>query len=127
MRKRYIFGGGILLIAIGYMLYLSLGSSLSYYLTVNELEDKSPEIYNTHIRVIGKVVDDSIKWDADELSLEFIITESDATLPVVYKGTPPDGLSAGVSVLVDGEYLPEKIFRAKQILMKCPSKYEPVE
>jgi len=127
VRKRYIFGGGILLLVIGYLLYLSLGSSVSYYLTVNELEEKSPEIYNTHVRVIGKVADNSIKWDADEISLEFIITESNATIPVVYRGTPPDGFSAGANVLVDGEYLPEKIFRAKQILMKCPSKYEPVE
>ena len=127
MRKRYFVGGGILLLVIGYLLYLSLGSSVSYYLTVSELLDRGPEVYNTHVRVIGEVVDDSIKWDADELSLEFTITESGASIPVIYEGTTPDGFSAGVNVLVDGEYLPEKIFRAKQILMKCPSKYEPVE
>ena len=37
MRKRYFTGGGILLAAIVYLLYLSLGSSVSYYVTVSEL------------------------------------------------------------------------------------------
>jgi len=126
-KKRFLFGGAILVLAISYLLYLSLQDSVSYYLTVSELRDKGPDAYDTHIRVAGKVVDGSIAWNAKELKLDFIIAESDATLLVVYEGARPEGFKADANVLVDGQYHPDEIFRASQILMKCPSKYEPEE
>jgi len=127
IRKRFLLGGAVLILAIGYLLYLSFEDSVSYYLTVNELLDKGSEVYDTHVRVAGKVVDGSIDWNAKELELKFVITESDATLPVVYKDAKPEGFKAEANVLVDGQYHSDKIFHASQILMKCPSKYEPKE
>ena len=127
MRKRFLFGGAVLILAIGYLLYLSFEDSVSYYLTVSELLDKGSEVCDTHVRVAGKVVDGSIDWNARELELEFVIAESNATLPVVYKGAKPEGFKADANVLVDGQYHSDKIFRASQILLKCPSKYEPEE
>ena len=126
-RKRFLIGGVVLILAVGYLLYLSFEDSVSYYLTVSELNDKGSEVYDTHVRVAGKIVDGSIDWNAKELELEFVIVESNATLPVVYEGTKPDGFKADANILVDGQYHSDKIFRASQILMKCPSKYEPKE
>ena len=108
----------------GYLLYLTLDSSLSYYVTVSELVDKGPEVYDTNIRVAGKVADSPVEWGAEEIELSFTITEGGETLLVVYHGTKPDGFTAGADIVVEGKYYPDDTFQASSIVLKCPSKYE---
>jgi cytochrome c-type biogenesis protein CcmE len=127
IKKRYLFGGIILVAVVGYLLYMSLGSSVMYYVTVGELLNGGYKTYDTDIRVTGKIANGSIEWDAAELKLEFDVIEGNASLPVIYNGAMPDGFTSGADVLVEGRYHPDEIFRASTILMKCPSKYEPEE
>jgi len=127
VKKRYLIGGIILVAIVGYLLYLSLGSSVMYYVTVGELLDGGYGKYDTDIRVTGKVANGSIEWDAAQLQLEFDVIEGNASLPVIYNGAMPDGFSSGADVLVEGRYHPDQVFRSSTILMKCPSKYEPEE
>ena len=44
-------------------------------------------------------------------------------MEVVYKGTMPNNFEASTSVVVTGKFEDGK-FHAKDILTKCPSKYE---
>lgn len=127
MRKRYLIGGVILIAAVGYLLYMALGSSTIYYVTVSELLDKGQDTYETSIRVAGRVADGSIEWNAKELELKFTVVEGGASLPVIYEGARPDGFKAGADIVVEGKYHSDKIFRASSILIKCPSKYVPEE
>lgn len=127
IKKRYLIGGIILVAIVGYLLYLSLGSSVMYYVTVGELLDGGYGDYDADIRVTGKVANGSIAWDAAGLELRFDVIEGNATLPIIYSGAMPDGFASGADVLVEGRYHPDKVFRASTILMKCPSKYEPEE
>ena len=127
MRKRYFIGGGILTVAISLLVYASLGGAVNYYLTVSELLDKDNEFYGKHIRVAGKVTDSDIEWNADDIELRFIITEGGNNMIVVYSGARPSGLNAGSSILVEGKYSSDEVFRASTIILKCPSKYEPQE
>ena len=127
MRKRYLIGGLILVIAVGYLLYLSFGSSVSYYLTVSEFLDRGNELHDKNLRVAGKIADSPVAWDAEDLELRFDITEGGDVITVVYQGAEPSGFKAGSSILVEGKYRSDGIFYASQLIMKCPSKYEPVE
>ena len=127
MKKKYQIGGIILILAVGYLLYLSFGSSVSYYLTVSELQAKGTELYDTNVRVAGTIADSPIDWNPEGLELRFNITEGGHTLPVVYQGAKPSGFKVGSNILVEGKCHPDGIFRASQLIMKCPSKYEPVE
>jgi cytochrome c-type biogenesis protein CcmE len=124
MRKKFLIGGIILLVAVGYLLYLSFGSSVSYYVTVSEFFARGTELYDTNVRVAGKIAESNIGWHAEELSLEFEITEGGDIMPVVFQGAKPSGFKAGYDILVEGEYHADGIFRASQIILKCPSKYE---
>ena len=124
--KKYIIGGSILVLAVGYLLYLSLGSSVSYYVTVSEFMGRDSELRNTNIRIAGKIVE-SIHWDTQNLELKFTISEGGNTLPVVYQGAKPSGFKAGSNVLVEGKYQADRIFHATQLIMQCPSKYVPEE
>ncbi len=127
IRKRYLVGAIILVLAVGYLLYLSFGSSVSYYVTVSEFFSRGTELYDTRIRVAGEVVDSPIEWDSGKLELKLAITEGGDTMTVIYSGARPSGLEAGVSILVEGKYDTDGTFRATQLIMKCPSKYEPEE
>jgi cytochrome c-type biogenesis protein CcmE len=127
IKKRYLIGGIILVAVVWYLLYMSLGSSVMYYVTVGELLNGGYGAYDTDIRVTGRIASGSIEWNAEELELEFDVIEGNATLPVIYNGAIPDGFTSGADVLVEGRYHPDEVFRASAILMKCPSKYEPEE
>ena len=127
MRKRYFIGGGILLAAVIYLIYLSFGSSVSYYVTVSEFYDRETELRDINVRVAGKIVESPIDWDAEALELRFTITEGGRSMPVIYHGAQPSGFKAGSSILVEGKYDSDSVFRARQLILKCPSKYEPLE
>jgi len=127
VKKRYLIGGAILAVVVGYLFYLSFGSSVSYYVTVSEYFDRGSELHGTNVRVAGKIADGFTEWNTEDLELKFAITEGGDTLPVIYQGAKPDGFKAGASILVEGKCHSDVIFRASQLIMKCPSKYEPVE
>ena len=127
MKKRYLIGGGIILIAVAYLLYLSFGSSVSYYLTVSEFYDRSDELIDANVRLAGVVADNSIDWDADNIELKFTLTEGGKDMPVIYHGAQPSGFTGGSNILAEGKYNADGIFRANQLILKCPSKYESIE
>jgi len=125
MKKRYLIGGGILVAVVVYLLYLSFGSSVSYYVTVSEFFARGAELNDTTVRVAGKIADSPVDWNAEELELRFAITEGGDTMPVSYQGAKPSAFQAGSNILVEGKYHSDGIFRASQLILKCPSKYEP--
>jgi cytochrome c-type biogenesis protein CcmE len=127
MRKRYFIGGGILAVAVGLLMYVSLGGAVNYYLTVSELLDRGSELYGERVRVAGKVVNGSVEWDSVALELRFVIVEDDDELLVVYGGAKPNGFEEDSNVLVEGEYHSDGMFQASTIILRCPSKYEPQE
>ena len=124
MRKRYFIGGGILLAAVIYLLFLSFGSSVSYYVTVSGFYDREAEFRDVSVRVAGKISESPIDWNAEAIELRFVITEGGKEMPVVYNGAQPSGFRAGSSILMEGKYGSDGVFRASQLIMKCPSKYE---
>jgi cytochrome c-type biogenesis protein CcmE len=48
-------------------------------------------------------------------------------VPVVYRGVVPDTFQESGEVVVEGGLGSEGVFRARTLLAKCPSKYEPEE
>ena len=127
MKKRYLIGGGILVAVVAYLLSLSFGSSVSYYVTVSEFYARGTELHNTNLRMAGNIADSPVEWNAEDLELRFNITEGGDTMAVIFQGAKPSGFKAGSSILVEGKYHPDGVFHASQLIMKCPSKYEPKE
>ncbi len=125
MKKRYLLGGSILLAVVAYLIYLSFGSSVSYYVTVSEFFAKGTELHDTNVRVAGQIADSPVNWNAEDLKLSFTITEAGDSMTVIYQGAKPSGFKSGSNILVEGKYHSDGIFRASQLILKCPSKYEP--
>ena len=123
MKKKYLLGTIVLVLAVGYLIYLSFSSSVSYYVTVSEFYSRGTELYDTSVRVAG-IISEPIEWDAEDVELSFNITEGGENMAVVYNGAMPSGFKAGSNILVEGKYGSGGVLEASQIILKCPSKYE---
>ena len=124
-KKKFIIGGIIIFLAVGYLAYVGYTSSASYYYTVSEFVAKEDSIRDASVRVNGQVVTDSIEREDGGLKLSFTVTEGGEDLQVVYEGVVPDAFADNVDVVVEGRLNPDGVFMADSILTKCPSKYVP--
>ena len=127
MKKGIVIGAIVVVAALGALLYLSFGSSVTYYVTASELLAEGSDRYDTNVRVTGNVGNGSIDWNPHDLLLRFTLEEGGASLPIVYEGLKPDAFIAGAEVLAEGKYNSDGIFRASNLMMKCPSKYSSEE
>jgi cytochrome c-type biogenesis protein CcmE len=72
----------------------------------------------------GKVMNDTVERDGDELRFRIRDREGTASVPVTYAGTVPDPFREGREVIVSGE-LKNGTFVAERdsLVTKCPSKF----
>lgn len=98
-----------------------------YYLRVDELLAKGPEVYGQKVRVTGIVLDGTIDYRPKDLLLTFELAGEKRTLPVWYNGVVPDTFAAGREGVVEGRLGEDGVFVAELIMVKCPSRYEPQE
>ncbi|RMF90479.1 MAG: cytochrome c maturation protein CcmE [Nitrospinota bacterium] len=123
-RTRFIIGGIVILLSLGYLIYAGLEDTLVYFLTPAELQAKGNEAVGQRLRLGGMVVKDSVHWDPQTLQLEFQLTDGEATIPVRHRGTPPDLFGEGRGAVVEGTFTAEGIFQAKTILAKHSEEYK---
>jgi len=121
-RSKFIIGGAIIVLAVGYLIVSSIGGSTAYYLTVEEVMADGPS--EQTVRVAGNVIGDTIEWNAKELMLRFKIADDSGSLAVIYNGPRPDMLQDDAEAIVEGKYSEGGSFEANNLLLKCPSKYE---
>jgi cytochrome c-type biogenesis protein CcmE len=123
-QTKFIVGGLIVVLVIGYLIFTSIQGSTAPYLTVTELRSRGSSVYERNVRVTGIIQGQSIDWNAQDLILKFEITDEGGSLPVVYKGLRPDMFQDGAQAVVDGRYTEAGTFEAHNLMLKCPSKYE---
>lgn len=123
-QTRFIVGGLIVALVIGYLIFTSIRGATAPYLTVTELRSRGPSIYERNVRVTGVIQGESIDWNAQDLILKFEIADESGRLPVVYNGLRPDMFQGGAQAVVEGRYTEGGIFEAHNLVLKCPSKYE---
>jgi cytochrome c-type biogenesis protein CcmE len=122
-RIKFIIAIGVIALAIAYLVYGGVRDTMVYYLTVEELKERVPGVYEQKVRVSGNVVAGSIKKSLDG-NLEFKIADGGDSIDVIYKGIVPDIFKDGVEAVVEGNYTSENVFKADLLLAKCPTKYE---
>ncbi|MFQ6054678.1 MAG: cytochrome c maturation protein CcmE [Methanosarcinales archaeon] len=125
MNKKYkmVLGAVIIGALLIYLAAVSFSSSLAYYLTVSEVISRGESIYGENINVNGTVVNGSINWSPENLSLTFELTDGMEKMKVIYNGSKPNNFGENMPVVVTGHYTSGKVFEANQITLKCPSKY----
>ena len=110
----------------------------TYYLSADEaLARAAARQAPLAVRVRGSVQPGSLRVDAATATVRFVLgpeaAEGDGRphpqaaprIQVVYRGAPPDSLGEGTPVIVEGSLSPDGQLTATQLLVTCPSRYEP--
>ena len=120
MKNKYIFGGVIIIVFLGLMMYLFTQSNIEYV-------DDFHKVMSTEkiVKATGSwVKEKNYQIDNQNKTFAFIMTDVNGNqMKVIYEGTIPNNFESATSVVVTGKYQ-NGYFHAKDILTKCPSKYE---
>ena len=99
--------------------------NLVYFLTVDEVVKQSPG--STSIRVQGKILEGSLKKKIEKMQIFFKILGKESSLPVTFKGVPPDLLENGFPVIAEGKLNSKGTLVAQNLMVACPSKFEEMQ
>lgn len=120
MKNKYIFGGIIITLFLGIMGYLFTQSNIKY-------ENNFSVVKSSHktVKATGSwVKEKQYSYDAKNNLFKFYMKdEKGEEMLVVYQGAMPNNFESATSVVVTGSYQ-DNYFYAKDILTKCPSKYQ---
>lgn len=124
-RIRVIVTSAIIAILLGYLIYYQFGSALVVpYRNVSDVVGNEG-LSGKQVKIAGKVVKGSLEKSKTEVRYRFKIGDGKAELPVVYEKVLPSSFKESGEVIVEGVYEPGAEFKAKMLLVKCPSKYKP--
>lgn len=147
--NKFVIGGFLILGAVVFLIWSSTAATSEYFLTIDELKAKGPEVVDRNLRVSGAVIGDTIKYDAQTLTLSFevahvpgdqamikdegglaealhqaVIDPTRSRMKIVYVGPMPDLLRHEAQAIVTGKLGEDGVFYADELLLKCPTKYE---
>ena len=78
-------------------------------------------------RVGGLVGEKSIRREADGVTINFVITDTEKEVLVRYKGILPDLFREGKGAVVQGKFAEDGVFQASEVLAKHDENYMPPE
>jgi cytochrome c-type biogenesis protein CcmE len=123
---KFIVAGGVIALAVAYLVMVGLQGTTVYFLTVSELQARGPAAQNQVFRVSGNLVPGSLTREATGVGIEFEIADPGSKpLPVVYHGGQvPDIIGDNIEIVAEGKLNSQGTFAANSVLAKCPSKLE---
>jgi cytochrome c-type biogenesis protein CcmE len=77
------------------------------------------------VRLGGMVAAGSVKHLPDGVSIHFVVTDGEATVPVRFSGIVPDLFREKSGVVAEGQFQPDGSFVATNLLAKHDEKYMP--
>jgi cytochrome c-type biogenesis protein CcmE len=147
--NKFVIGGLLVLGAVVFLIWSSTVANSEFFLTIDELNEKSASVVDRNVRLSGAVIGESIKYDAESLTLTFeiahvpgdqvliddegglaealhqaVIDPSRSRMTVEYIGPLPDLLRHEAQAIVTGKLGDDGVFHADELLLKCPTKYE---
>lgn len=127
MRVKWTIGLIIAAGAVALFFLSSTGNSKPvYYYSPSEFH-ADPAKQHDRLKLKGLIQPGSVKMSPNRLDVWFNVQdEKDLTksLPVHYQGAVPDAFQEGLQVVVDGRMDSQGTFQGRELIVKCPSKYE---
>jgi cytochrome c-type biogenesis protein CcmE len=121
MKLKTIIGIALIIFFIIFGAYSFIESNVSY-VTINEAR-------KTHriVQIVGEWVKDMESYYDARLNqfVFYLEDEEGEIIKVIYNGAKPNNFEIATGIVVKGRYK-DGIFEAKEILTKCPSKYQDV-
>ena len=119
MKPAYMMALALIVVSLGVTLY-TFSFSIAPHVTITQVMNMPGQ----QVQVPGKIIKDTVTFDTTRGELQFDIQEMKGPnrLSVVYREPKPENFDSATSVEAVGVYRDGK-FHAKNLLVKCPSKY----
>lgn len=114
------------LIAAALLAAWALRNQASYFYLPAEMASKPPEA-DRAVRLGGMVEAGSLKTAVDGVTVNFVVGDGKARIPVTYRGITPDLFKEGSGVVAEGHRRADGTFVADNLLAKHDEKYVPRE
>lgn len=114
----------VLALAVSLSLF-AMRDSVTFFFSPSEVTAEKAPVGRV-VRLGGLVKPGSVS-DRSHGNIRFIITDNAADTEVVYHGDLPDLFREGQGVVAQGAFLPDRSFRATQVLAKHDETYMPRE
>lgn len=121
--RRFIIGGIIIVAALSYLVYGSMRGAIVYFKTPSELRAEEGSSRGKSLRIGGMVVAGSLQKDLKKLTYHFHLTDGIESIPVYFRGVPPDLFAEGKGAVVEGRLGEEGVFLATTIMAKHAEEY----
>lgn len=112
-------------VAVGLVLYALRGNVNLYFTPTQVFNNEVPS--GRSFRIGGLVEAGSVKREKDGLTVNFVITDTHKSIPVVYKGILPDLFKEGKGVVAQGKVAANGVMIAEEVLAKHDENYMPPE
>src|ERR1043165_9731388 len=100
-----------------YLVANAFRNNLVFFFSPTQVAAKEAPVNRT-FRVGGLVQEGSLKRDKDGLTVRFVVTDTAANVPVVYKGILPDLFKEGRGCVAQGRIDSSGVSHADQVLAK---------
>lgn len=114
----------VLALAVGLSLWAMRGS-VTYFFSPSEATAQAAPA-GRNVRLGGLVAVGSVQRLTDG-EVAFTVTDNAASTRVLYQGDLPDLFREGQGIVAEGAFLPDRSFRARQVLAKHDETYMPRE
>ena len=104
----------------------AFNNNLVFFFSPTQVAAKEAPVNRT-FRIGGLVEQGTLKRENDGLTVRFIVTDTAASIPVVYKGILPDLFKEGRGCVAQGRLGSDGVFEADQVLAKHDENYMPPE
>lgn len=124
-RVSWVVGGLVALSLMAFFLIQALRQNMVFFYSPSQvLQGEAP--LNQTFRVGGIVTPGSVQRLEDGIQVQFTVTDTAQTIPVVYRGSLPDLFKEGQGIVAQGQWQ-EQRFQAHEVLAKHDENYMPPE
>lgn len=116
----------VALIGAGLLAAWALRNQASYFYVPSDMVANPPEVGDA-VRLGGMVEAGSLKTQADGITVDFVVGDGKARVPVVFSGIMPDLFVEGSGVVAEGSLRADGTFVANNLLAKHDENYMPKE
>ena len=116
----------VALVAAAIIATWALRNQASYFYVPSQIVKDPPEVGRA-VRLGGMVEANSIVTQADGVTIDFVVGDGKARVPVRYSGIVPDLFVEGSGVVAEGRMLAGGTFKAETLLAKHDENYVPRE
>lgn len=125
-RIAFIVAGLFALSIAAFFVASAFRNNLVFFFSPTQVLAKEAPVNRT-FRIGGLVQEGTLKRDQDGLTVRFTVTDTAASIPVLYKGILPDLFKEGRGCVAQGRVGSDGVFYAESVLAKHDENYMPPE